>query len=647
MTQADLYAGEIVNTARASGLSPSGPVNSLPATETVAAQQAPHLALTKSATPASYNAVGQVIAYTLVATNDGNVTLHAVSISDPMFAALSCTPAQPATLAPGGKLTCTGSHTVTQADLDAGAILNTANAAGKDPQGQPVVSPPASLTVPAVQNPHLALSKSASPMSYSQVGDVIVYTLVATNDGNVTLHAVSISDPALGTLTCTPPQPATLAPGDTLTCTGSHTVTQSDLDTGSLKNTAQASGAPPSGTPITSPPASVIVPAVQNPHLALTKTPSPTTYDHVGQAINYTLVATNDGNVTLVGVSISDPKLGALSCMPAQPATLAPGGTLICTGSYAVTQADLDAGSVKNTANASGTGPQGQPASATANATVTAAQTPALTLTKSANPTTYGILGQIIFYTYVAKNTGNVTLSGPFNITDDKVGTFQCGTATSLLPGASVTCTKNYTIQSGDLNATNTGSVTNHATATGKFGTTPVTSNEAQATINQLATTGKITPTNTTCQQFASGASGDLTSEFYTVKAGKINSISPGVFFYYSQITAPASSFTIQVQQADILGWQKIGTMQLIIWDGNCVKTSVTGSFNPTSGTVTFNATDLTADATYYISVKYDPGSLVGQKVPGSKPTDVYTFITWINGTQIILSQDSIKVQSK
>jgi hypothetical protein len=55
----------------------------------------------------------------------------------------------------------------------------------------------------------------------------------------------------------------------------------------------------------------------------------------------------------------------------------------------------------------------------------------------------------------------------------------------------------------------------------------------------------------------------------------------------------------------------------------------------------------LTADATYYISVKYDPGSLVGQKVPGSKPTDVYTFITWINGTQIILSQDSINVQSK
>ena len=48
-----------------------------------------------------------------------------------------------------------------------------------------------------VQTPHLSLTKTAAPTSYSQVGDVIAYTLVATNDGNVTLTGVSISDPKL------------------------------------------------------------------------------------------------------------------------------------------------------------------------------------------------------------------------------------------------------------------------------------------------------------------------------------------------------------------------------------------------------------------------------------------------------------------
>ena len=146
---------------------------------------------------------------------------------------------------------------------------------------------------------------------------------------------------------------------------------------------------------------------------------------------------------------------------------------------------------------------------------------------------------------------------------------------------------------------------------------------------------------------FADRSNGDLLDELYNVKANKINSIAPGVFFYYSRITAPASSFTVQVAQSDILAWKKIGTMQIILWDANCVKTAVTGAYDAGTGTVTFNASGLTAGATYYISIKYKPGSLVGQVVPPSKPTDVYTFVTYLNGSQIIPSWDSVNVKSK
>jgi uncharacterized repeat protein (TIGR01451 family) len=77
---------------------------------------------------------------------------------------------------------------------------------------------------------------------------------------------------------------------------------------------------------------------------------------------------------------------------------------------------------------------------------------PGLSLTKTADPTTYDHLGQLIVYTYVVKNTGNVTLTGPFTVTDNKLGAFTCGTPTTiLLAGQSVTCMRSYTIQAGDL----------------------------------------------------------------------------------------------------------------------------------------------------------------------------------------------------
>jgi uncharacterized repeat protein (TIGR01451 family) len=83
--------------------------------------------------------------------------------------------------------------------------------------------------------------------------------------------------------------------------------------------------------------------------------------------------------------------------------------------------------------------------------------TPGLSLSKAADRTTYTSVGQVIVYTYVVRNTGGVTLAGPFTVTDDKLGSFVCGSsATSLAPGASVTCTRSYAIKIKDL-----GEVTN------------------------------------------------------------------------------------------------------------------------------------------------------------------------------------------
>jgi hypothetical protein len=66
---------------------------------------------------------------------------------------------------------------------------------------------------------------------------------VATNTGNVTLTGVTIVDgtlPGLSALICTPPQPATLAPTQTLNCTATYVVTQVDAEAGQIDNLATA-----------------------------------------------------------------------------------------------------------------------------------------------------------------------------------------------------------------------------------------------------------------------------------------------------------------------------------------------------------------------------------------------------------------------
>src|SRR5205085_6904270 len=128
-------------------------------------------------------------------------------------------------------------------------------------------------------------------------------------------------------------------------------------------------------------------------------------------------------------VGISDPTLGSLVCSGST--TLAPGGSLTCTASYTIKQSDLDAGSVHNHATAT----NGNGVNAEADASVNAVQTKSLSLTKSATPSTYSAVGQVISYTYVLKNTGNVTLAGPFTVSDDKA-TVSCPALTpnSLAP---------------------------------------------------------------------------------------------------------------------------------------------------------------------------------------------------------------------
>ena len=139
------------------------------------------------------------------------------------------------TLAPGASITCTATHTFTQAELDAngspvtdsGMLTNTVTATSNE-------APPATddLVIPIVQSPALTLVKSATPLSYNQVGQVITYSYKVTNTGNVTLPGpFTVSD---NKVTVTVRRRRVAGAGCVDHLHGAHTVTQADLDAGQI-----------------------------------------------------------------------------------------------------------------------------------------------------------------------------------------------------------------------------------------------------------------------------------------------------------------------------------------------------------------------------------------------------------------------------
>ena len=173
-------------------------------------------------------------------------------------------------LAPTDSLTCTATYVVTQADLDAGFVTNTASATDGN-----VTSPTDDATVNGTQNPEMTLVKTPIETSYTAIGDTISYDYTVENTGNVLIANLAVTDNLISSITCSVSAvgngDANLDPGEIVVCKGTYTVTQADIDNGSVTNTASATGDPSGGT-LTDPTTDATVNADQQPELTLVKT---------------------------------------------------------------------------------------------------------------------------------------------------------------------------------------------------------------------------------------------------------------------------------------------------------------------------------------------------------------------------------------
>ncbi|MCO6180863.1 choice-of-anchor D domain-containing protein, partial [Ciceribacter sp. RN22] len=253
---------------------------------------------------------------------------------------------------------------------------------------------------------------------------------------------------------------------------------QADIDAGQVENTATGTGTPPSGPPIESPPDTVVVPPDQTPGMTIDKTGTLNDSDgdgliDLGETISYSFRVRNTGSVTLTNVTVDDPMLtnAGVSVSPG-PQTLGPGGSVTFTATYTPTQADIDNGQVENTATGTGTPPSGPPVESPPDTVLVPPDAASgMTIEKTgtlndADGDGFIDLGETISYSFLVRNTGNVTLT---NVTVDDPMLTNAGVSVTpgpqtLAPGGTVTFTATYTPTQADIDA---GRVENTATGTG------------------------------------------------------------------------------------------------------------------------------------------------------------------------------------
>ncbi len=517
VTQADIDAGEISNAALASvqyhGITLSdlsddtdlyAPSGDDDPTITHIIQM-PGLEVTKDdqlAMTAQDKQVGDIITYRIVVTNTGNTTFSLINVSDNNANIVSGNPIT--NLLPNTSQVVVAQHIVTQDDLNAGSISNSAMAAG-DFNGQTYTdlsddtdpNSPAGHDDPTItlltQNPSFVIAKDDGLPYAPQImheNDVITYTINVTNDGNIVLHNVVITDnnAQISGLNNIP----NLFPGQTVTLTATHTLTQDDINTGFVSNSASGITAfnnqditdISDDTDVSSPAGNddpTITYILQKPELTVTKDDQLAYTNQnltVGYTINYQIVVANTGNTTLTNINVSDPNANILSGNPI--AILQPGETAIVTATHDVTQADIDAGQISNSATASTSfGTQtvsdisddldsASPGGADDPTITHITQSPDLIVTKDdqLDYTPQNLaLGDLVNYQIIVTNTGNVTLHNII-VTDNNANISGGNTIPNLAPGQLSIINATHQVTQSDIDA---GEIVNSAFANTQF----------------------------------------------------------------------------------------------------------------------------------------------------------------------------------
>ena len=134
---------------------------------------------------------------------------------------------------------CEGVYTFTQADFDAGKVISHAQVTL---EAGAFLSREVVTEIPLTQSRELILKTVSDPISYDRVGQTITLTYEIINNGNVTMGPAQFTiDEKLLTapLNCGPAG-SSLLPTESVICSATYSITQADLDSGSVNSNATA-----------------------------------------------------------------------------------------------------------------------------------------------------------------------------------------------------------------------------------------------------------------------------------------------------------------------------------------------------------------------------------------------------------------------
>ena len=273
----------------------------------------PHMTITKTTVGAEEGHIyklNDVINYKITATNDGNLTLTNVKVEDALTGNVGENAFTIDILAPGEAQTFDVRYVVTENDVLEGKVINNATGTATDPtdpdESKTPITPGEKEDPIETPNPSLAVVKTSDKTGVVKLGETITYTITVTNNGNVTINDIEVTDELTGNTGDNAFTIDRLAVGETKQFTATYTVTEDDILEGTIVNRATAIGKDPRNEEVTGEGEVRVDTEEKDSHLTVSKetTSEPENGEKyaLGETINYLITVTNDGNLTLTNV---------------------------------------------------------------------------------------------------------------------------------------------------------------------------------------------------------------------------------------------------------------------------------------------------------------------------------------------------------